>query len=113
MQRDRLYVVDMIRVCTRIIELTTDRDTAAIELDAASHEALLWNFTVLGEASAQISEETRAAHPQVPWRRAASMRNRIIHGYWSADTDILVTTAHEVIPGMLTLLPEVLADLPE
>lgn len=29
------------------------------------------------------------------------MRNRIVHGYWSVDLDVLVTTAQEDLPDFL------------
>ncbi|WP_255430524.1 DUF86 domain-containing protein [Cellulomonas sp. HD19AZ1] len=67
----------------------------------------MWNFTVLGEAANQVSRETQEQHPEAPWRRAAGLRHRIVHGYWSADIDVLVSTAHDVIPALLTQLGDV------
>jgi uncharacterized protein with HEPN domain len=31
----------------------------------------------------------QAAHPEIPWREIIGMRNRLIHGYDSVDSDIL------------------------
>ena len=53
----------------------------------------MWNFTVLGEASAQLPGEFKARFPQVPWQQPTRLRNRIVHGYWSIDLQILHTTA--------------------
>jgi uncharacterized protein with HEPN domain len=100
MRRDRLLVAEMIGACARIVELVADRDEAAVEADPTSREALLWNFTVLGEAAGQVSASLRAVETEVPWRRATAMRNRIVHGYWSVETDIVVTTARDEIPGL-------------
>ncbi|UZN02457.1 DUF86 domain-containing protein [Cellulomonas sp. S1-8] len=111
MRPDLLFVVEMIDAAGRIAALTSGLDAAAVERDATVREALLWNFTVLGEAATQVSQETRAQHPEVPWRRAAGLRNRIVHGYWSADTDVLVSTAHGVIPDLLVQLDKVQASL--
>ena len=69
------------------------------------------NFTVLGEAANQVSQATRDRHPDVPWRRAAGMRNRIVHGYWSTDVDVLVSTARDVIPALLVQLRSVQSSL--
>jgi uncharacterized protein with HEPN domain len=49
----------------------------------------VWNFTVLGEAAGQLSDEIKNCHQ----RAAARPRNRIVHGYWSIDIDIVHTTA--------------------
>jgi uncharacterized protein with HEPN domain len=107
MRPDLLFVVEMIDAATRIAELTAGLDAVAVDRDTTVREALLWNFTVLGEAANQVSQETRSQHPELPWRRAAGLRNRIVHGYWSADIDVLVTTAHDVVPGLLVQLRQV------
>ncbi|MBO0900161.1 DUF86 domain-containing protein [Cellulomonas sp. zg-ZUI222] len=107
MRPDVLFVAEMIDAATRIVTLSADRDAHAVDQDATVREALLWNFTVLGEAAKQVSQETRERHPDVPWRRAAGLRNRIVHGYWSTDTDVLVSTAHDVIPALLVQLTRV------
>lgn len=52
-------------------------------------------FTVLGEAVGQLSDEIQKGHPEVGWASPIRMRNRIVHGYWSIDLDILVTTARD------------------
>lgn len=107
MRPDLLFVAEMIDAASRIAALTSGLDAAGVERDATVRDALLWNFTVLGEAANQVSQETRAQHPEVPWRRAAGLRNRIVHGYWSADIDVLVSTAHDVIPDLLVQLDAV------
>ena len=57
------------------------------------------NFTVLGEAAAQLSDELKQEFASVPWRQPARLRNRIVHGYWSIDLDVVHATAQERLPG--------------
>jgi uncharacterized protein with HEPN domain len=66
--------------------------------------ALLWQFTVLGEAANQIPDGIRDANPQIPWRAASRMRNRIVHGYWDIDVETLVATAADDLPAMIAEL---------
>jgi uncharacterized protein with HEPN domain len=72
---------------------------------------LLWNFTVLGEAAARVSSELKDRHPEIPWRRPADLRNRIVHGYWSIDLRILHTTATEQLEPLVKALRSVLDEL--
>ncbi|MGZ4666476.1 MAG: HepT-like ribonuclease domain-containing protein [Frankiaceae bacterium] len=65
--------------------------------DRQRRDALLWNFTVLGEASTQLPPDFEERFPDVPWDQPSRLRNRIVHGYWSIDLDILHTTAQ--VPG--------------
>jgi uncharacterized protein with HEPN domain len=61
----------------------------------------VWHFTVLGEAASQVPLETRDANPQIAWRAATRLRNRIVHGYWDIDVETLVATAIDDLPQMI------------
>jgi uncharacterized protein with HEPN domain len=111
MQRDRLLVEEMIDATTRAIELVSDVDLEQLEADRDRRDALLWNFTVLGEAATQISPELKSEHDEVAWSRPARLRNRIVHGYWSIDLSILHTTATDDLPAFKEQLHSVLKTL--
>jgi uncharacterized protein with HEPN domain len=67
----------MIAAGERAISLVTGR-TIDLDQDATRRDAVLWNFTVLGEAAGQISEEVRDRHPGVAWQNPIRLRNRIV-----------------------------------
>jgi len=100
MQRDALFISEIIQACQRIQELTSEYQQGNSDLSARDTEALLWNFTVLGEAANQISEELKEANGQINWSDPIRMRNRIIHGYWSIDIEILIATAKNDLPEL-------------
>ena len=101
MQRDRLLLTEIVDACERIIELLAGRNVADVEANRDVRDALLWNYTVLGEAASKVSERLKDAHPSVPWNDPVRLRNRIVHGYWSIELDILASTAEQDLPGML------------
>lgn len=101
MQRDRLLLDEAIDAAERLVELTAERTPADFDADRDRRDALLWNFTVLGEAIAQMSEEIKAAHPHVKWSDPVRVRNRIVHGYWSVDLEVLVATARHDLPAFV------------
>lgn len=104
MQRDLVLVAEMIEAAERVVEIVGASDAAAIEADRLRRDALLWNMAVLGEAATQISDATRLAYPDVPWRPPAQLRNRIVHGYWEVDLDIVVATVRNQIPPPIAQL---------
>ena len=110
MRRDQLLLTEMITASERIVELTSGRNSDALARDDDSREALLWNFTVLGEAASQLSDELTHANPAVEWEHSTSLRNRIVHGYWSIDLDILVTTGQDDIPRFLAEIRQLILD---
>ena len=108
MRRYLLLLSEMIEAATQAVSLTRDIDLATLEDDRQRRDALLWNFTVLGEAAAQLGEAIITRFPDVPWTQPSRLRNRIVHGYWSIDFEILHTTATDLLPGFVQQLRAVL-----
>lgn len=110
-QREVLLLAEMIDAAEEARRLVADRDLVALETDRQTRDALLWNFTVLGEAAAQLPDPSKARYPSVDWARPSQLRNRIVHGYWSIDLAILHTTAVHDLPPFAAQLHEVLSTL--
>lgn len=104
MRREVVLLDEMIAAAERIMELVGDRSEADLEADRDGRDALLWNYTVLGEAAAQLPKEFVDQHGGVQWRRPAQLRNRIVHGYWSIDLSILVRNATDQLPPFVAQL---------
>lgn len=47
--------------------------------------AVIRNFEIIGEASVHIPETFRNAHPDIPWKQMAAMRNVLIHEYFGVN----------------------------
>jgi uncharacterized protein with HEPN domain len=97
----------MIDAITQIQQLVADVTVEDLDSRRERRDALLWNYTVLGEAAGQISDEVKAQFPTLPWRQPPRLRNRIVHGYWSIDLEILLTTAHRELPTLANHLRDV------
>jgi uncharacterized protein with HEPN domain len=113
MQRDLLLLEEMIDAAEQAHSLVVGHTVAEIESDRVRRDALLWNFTVLGEAATRVSDETKARFPDIPWRNPMRLRNRVVHGYWSVDVGVLHTTASEQLGEFVQLLRGALAELSE
>ncbi len=69
--------------------LRTNLDQAAFFADETLKRAVCRSIEIIGEAVKQVPESIREKHPQVEWRAMAGMRDRLIHGYFSVDYDIV------------------------
>lgn len=101
MQRDALLLAEMIDAAERVIHLVGERSSAELEADDLRSDAILWNFTILGEAATQVSDDLKAAHPEVVWSDPIRLRNRLVHGYWSIEMDVVAATASDDLPALL------------
>jgi uncharacterized protein with HEPN domain len=111
MRRELLLIQEMIDAAARATALIEGLEATDLEGDRLRSEALLWNFTVLGEAASKLDDEVKSRFPEVDWSRPTRLRNRIVHGYWSADLTVLHATASEDLPGFAARLRDVLATL--
>jgi uncharacterized protein with HEPN domain len=68
---------------------------------------------VHGEAVKRLPTELKAKYPAVDWRGIAGMRDRVSHGYDSIDYDVLWQSVETRVPGLLTTVSQMLADLPD
>ena len=59
MQRDILLLTEMVDAAEQAGQLTAGITVSQLETDRQRRDALLWNFTVLGEAAAQLSAELK------------------------------------------------------
>jgi uncharacterized protein with HEPN domain len=72
-------------------------DGAAFLGDDLRQDAIVRQFTVLGEAAKRVSPEFRVAHPEIPWQQIAGFRDVVVHQYervnlprvWQIVTDEL------------------------
>ncbi|HET9657148.1 MAG TPA: HepT-like ribonuclease domain-containing protein [Kineosporiaceae bacterium] len=111
MRRDLLLLEEMIAAAEQACALVAGVSAADLAEDRMRRDALLWNFTVLGEAAGQLSVATRERFDGVPWRQPTRLRNRIVRGYWSIDLEVVHTTAELQLPGLVAELRQVLAQL--
>ncbi len=113
MRREFLLLREMRDAAVAIRDLLGDRDTVQVEADLMRRSAFLWHFTVLGEAASQVPSETKDAYPPIALRAVTRLRNRIVHDYWDIDVEMLVATAVDDLPRMITQLEGAIAALQE
>lgn len=78
--------------------------------DKRTQQAVLMNFIIIGEAATKVMDgysDFTQAHPEVPWRSMRNMRNRMAHGYFDIDLDVVWETVQEWLPALLKQLPDV------
>lgn len=48
-------------------------------------DAILYNLVIVGEAVKGLTNETRAQHPDIPWKQIAGLRDLLTHEYFRID----------------------------
>lgn len=83
--------------------------------DTKTQDAVILKLIVIGEAATQVMDEApdfAGVHPEVPWRQLRGMRNRMAHGYFEIDMDIVWATVTESLPELEEHLRRILTPPP-
>ncbi|OJX68115.1 DUF86 domain-containing protein [Magnetospirillum sp. 64-120] len=76
-------------ILTAIADIRTDTagmTLAAFEKSPTVIRSVLYSIGVIGEAVKAISQDFKDAHPDIPWRAIAGIRDRIVHEYFRTNT---------------------------
>jgi uncharacterized protein with HEPN domain len=98
-RRDDERLADIIEAAERIA-VRAARGRAAFDADEDTQIVLLHLVQVIGEAAAGLSDGFIAQHPEVPWRQIIATRNRVVHGFFEVDPDILWDVAVIDVPQL-------------
>ena len=84
---------------------------ADFEQDRRTQQAVVMSLIVLGEAATKVMDrypDFANAQSQVPWRSMRGMRNRIAHGYFDIDLDVVWDTVQNALPALLVAVQPLL-----
>ncbi len=115
MKNDSLRVVDylehIIDAIRQIAEYTEDIDEAGFLANRLVQDAVIRNIEIIGEAARNVERtalEFVAEHDEVPWAALYAMRNRVAHGYFTVDLEIVWKTVQLDLPELRHMIEPLL-----
>lgn len=70
--------------------------------------ALIKDLEIIGEAANKISVELQNQNSAIRWQDIIGMRNRLIHGYFDINLDIVWSTVTKNLPSLKAELEKLL-----
>ncbi len=111
MREHRDYLEDILSSVRETAEFTVDMTFEDFSQDRKTTNAVVRSLEVLGEAAKQIPDELRDQAPDVPWKRMAGMRDKLIHEYFGVDLSIVWTVIKDELPPLRPQIERLLAKL--
>lgn len=112
MRGDRIYLLHIRDAIARILDYTSEGKEAFFQ-DTRTQDAVVRNLETIGEAVKNLSVELKSGHSDVPWRRIAGMRDKMIHQYFSLDLQIVWAAVERNMPELKHQVDTILQNLPE
>jgi uncharacterized protein with HEPN domain len=98
----------MLDAAQKIVTFTENKSRQELENDDLLALAIERALEIVGEAAKQISEDIKIQHPEVRWDEITATRNRLIHGYFDVDLEIVWMIIEKDLPPLIQQLSAIL-----
>ena len=109
-----MYVDDMERLqhmldaSRQSQEFVKGKKRVDLDNDPMLHHALVRLIEIIGEAASHITDKFKLKFHEIEWVDIIGMRNRLIHGYFDIDLDIVWDTVTNYIPVLIYQLEKII-----
>lgn len=104
MLRDPASLVDILAAARLVLQFLEGVDEAQFYGDLMRQAAVMREVEIIGEAAKRVSDDFKARHAEIPWRRMAGMRDILIHAYDHVDLAELWNVTQVSIPELVALI---------
>jgi uncharacterized protein with HEPN domain len=104
MRRDDAYLLGILIAARKALKFLEGMTWEEFEQSELHQNAVVHLLEITGEAARLVSQETRDAHPDIPWEQMIGMRNRLIHEYFRVDLATVWDTVRNDLPRLIALI---------
>ncbi len=101
------YLRHMREATEQVASYLANMDRDAFFADKRTQQAVIMNLIIIGEAATRLMDdfpEYTDRHSGIPWRAMRGMRNRMAHGYFDIDLDLVWETTRTALPQLFAQL---------
>jgi uncharacterized protein with HEPN domain len=91
----------MIESCQKILKYTDGLTFDQFAQNDLVFDAVMRNFTILGEAAKNITDDLKSKYPQIPWSDIAGLRDILVHAYHRILFQVVWDNIQNDIPTLL------------
>ena len=109
---DRVRFGHMLDAAKQAAEFCQGRSRNELDTNSMLSLSLVRLLEIIGEAARAVSADGRAAHTAIPWKKIIGMRDRVVHGYFDINLDVVWETVTHDLPSLIAALESLLSEGP-
>jgi uncharacterized protein with HEPN domain len=96
----REYLRHILAEANDLLEHSRNVSRAEYLQSETLRRAFVRSLEIIGEAAKNVPDSLRRRHPAVDWRAMAGLRDRLIHGYFGVDHDLVWDVITNKVPAL-------------
>jgi len=104
----KLRIQDILDAIASIQSRIVGMSLESLAADETVAKAVLYDFIVIGEASANVPAELQSRYSNIPWRLMQDMRNVMAHEYFQINIERVWKTIEDDLQSLVPLLHQLL-----
>lgn len=113
LERDPSYLADILEATQKIEKYLESVTFNQFVKNDLVFDAVIRELEIIGEATNNLSWDTKEKYQNIPWRDIVDTRNKLIHGYSDLDSKIIWSTCQKDLPDLQKKISGILDELPE
>jgi uncharacterized protein with HEPN domain len=105
-----LFLKDIHTSTRKIISFTKDMSLKEFLKDDRTYDAVMRNLQIIGEAVKRLPAEYRLINKNVDWKKAAGLRDIVVHEYFGINKDIIWDVIQNKIPELEKEIKKILKE---
>ena len=104
----RLRIQDILECIEKIERYTAGMAYKEFAADDKTLDAVLRNFTIIGEAARNVPDAICERFPHIPWDKMRGIRNVVVHEYFGVSLEMIWETVRTDLPPLVHPLQQIL-----
>ena len=109
LKADIIRLRHMVDATNQALTFVAEKSRSELETDQLLTLALVKLIEIFGEAASKITRDAKSQTQEIPWADIVAMRNRLIHGYFDVNLDIIWRTVNEEMPPIARQIENLLS----
>jgi uncharacterized protein with HEPN domain len=107
------YIEDIIRAMDDASVFVKNMDYDIFVKDTKTTYAIIRALEIIGEATKKLPSSIKVDYDQIPWKKMAGMRDKLIHEYFGVDLKRIWNTVNNDLPALKPQFEKMLKEYKE
>jgi len=108
LRNDLIRLHHILDAAREAVSLAQGRSRKDLDIERTLNLALVRLLEIIGEAARGVSADMREAHSEISWKKMSGMRDRLIHGYFNVNLDIIWQTVTQDLPPIIVQIEKII-----